>query len=459
VLLSVVAVTADRAAALPCSPTTSDNCDPGGGGGGGGTNPFTQPSVYIADRGDTTLTVGWFVHESATYRLETLNGNTWSLLYSGSPGGPASFQHGPLARDSRHCYRLVARLGTLQKTSVAACGYTRDGLILRNAWRLQVRITTGDVAGGATGDDVRVGVFGPISGYSGGSMVLDHDIDDFERGQTHSYDLVNLTGIDSLGDIEGLEISKPGGDDWCMASVTLLINDAAVFSTGFGPPCQWVKGSDPVPVQIGHDQLHDYPLWGKWTPTSGPIAGYRIPLNTILSGNYATLVIGHDQLEGRIMSQVGDAMASTAAYWAPPDAVELTRWDSHRAKVDLDLKGEVTGTNPDIDVDFDMVVSTHKDNAGRWFVDVGVENAHADIQLSWWQSVLGVLTPGSDVSGPEGHIEHSLEAAASSVGIAAIWDVTASFDNSGNLVILATLQCPQPDPTRVNPACLAGNHL
>jgi hypothetical protein len=46
--------------------------------------------------------------------------------------------------------------------------------------------------------------------------------------------------------------------------VTLLVNDAAVFSTGFGPPCQWVKGSDPLPVQIGHDQLHGYPLWNGY---------------------------------------------------------------------------------------------------------------------------------------------------------------------------------------------------
>ncbi len=229
--------------------------------------------------------------------------------------------------------------------------------------------------------------------------------------------------------------------------MTLLVNDAAVFSTGFGPPCQWVKGSDPLPVQIGHDQLHGYPLWN----------GYRIPLSTILNGNYATLVIGHDQLEGRIISQVGDAMAGTDAYWAPPDAVELTRWDSKRAKVDLDLKADAIGTDPDVDVDFDMVVGTHKDNAGKWFVDVGVENAHADVQLSWYQEVLGALKPGSEVDGPEGEIEHALDGAASSVGIATIYDVTASFDNSGNLVILATLLCPQLDPTHINPACLAGN--
>ncbi len=95
-----------------------------------------------------------------------------------------SLPHTGLAADSRHCYRLVARRGTQTKTSESACAYTQDGLFLRNQWRVQLRITTGDVANGETADDVRVGVFGPINGHSGGSMVLDHDIDDFERGQT-----------------------------------------------------------------------------------------------------------------------------------------------------------------------------------------------------------------------------------------------------------------------------------
>src|SRR5262245_15905449 len=200
--LSVVTVTADGAGALPCSPTTCDG-DPGGGGGGGGgggtTDPFTAPAIYIAARGATSLTPGWFVDAEASYRLETLANGSWVQLLSSGASGPVSFQHTGLAVDSRHCYRLVARRGTQTKTSESACAYTQDGLFLRNLWRVQLRITTGDVAGAETGDDVRAGVFGPINGHTGGSMVLDHDIDDFELGQTHNYDLINLTGIESLG--------------------------------------------------------------------------------------------------------------------------------------------------------------------------------------------------------------------------------------------------------------------
>src|SRR5262245_43060007 len=121
VLLSVVAVTAGGAGALPCPPT-SDTCgggDPGGGGGGGGgvSTPLGVPSVYIAARTNTTITVGWFVDDTASYRLETSDGGgTWTQLLSSAPGGPASYENSLLARDSRHCYRVVARRGAQEKT-------------------------------------------------------------------------------------------------------------------------------------------------------------------------------------------------------------------------------------------------------------------------------------------------------------------------------------------------------
>jgi hypothetical protein len=239
--------------------------------------------------------------------------------------------------------------------------------------------------------------------------------------------------------------------------VAILVNDAFVFAQGFGDPCQWVNGGATERVSVGHDALHDYPLWGKRTDTSGLIAGYRIPYETILNGNDATLVIGHEQLEGRIESEVGDAMVGTDAYWAAPDAVELTRWDAQRAKVDLDLKGSAIFSDPDVDVDFDMVVGSHKDATGKWFVDVDIQNATSSVNASWYQHVLGALTPMDEIGDAERNIEWAVDAVALQVGIAQVWKVTASFDDAGNLVIHAQLQCPMGPGPWIPPECLDGN--
>jgi hypothetical protein len=445
VLLSVVAVTADGAGALPCSPTTSDTCDGGdpggGGGGGGGTTPLSVPSVYIAARTETTLTVGWFVDDTASARLETLDGGAWQLLTSSGPGGAASYENSLLARDSRHCYRVVARRGAQQKTSDTACGYTRAAGLFRNIWRVQVRVTTGDVDHGDTEDDVQVGVEGPVNGHSGGSTWLDADIDDFERGRTNYYDLVNLEGIETLDDIESIQLFKPGPDDWCVSNVALLVNDAPVFATNFADGCQWVNRGATETVQIGHEALRAYPLW----------PAYHIPLDQIVSGNYATIVISHDQLEGTIMSQVGDGMVDHPMEWGPPpDAVDLFRWDAQRAGVDLDL---VAG-GFDTDVDFDLVVGTHKDSAGQWFVDLAVQNARADVDVPL---IFSMLSAGIEVDSAERQIEQFFSSVAQSMGIPSLHRVTASFDNSGNLVILGTIQCPDADPNHPGEICVAGN--
>ena len=433
-LVTVLGLTTGHADAERCTPPT---CDPGDDGGGGDTTTLTTPSVYIAARTVTSIDVGWFVPDAATsYQLKQLVGGVWSIVYQSSGGGGGDFNFVGLARDTRYCYQVVAKRAAQIKTSSTACAYTEDGLSLRMIWRVQVRITTGDVPQAGTSNEINVGVGGPIDGETGGGTWLDHSGDDFEPGATHDYDLVNLSGIDDLGDIESLEIFKPGTDNWCLANVMVIVNNIPVFTTGFGPPCQWVNAGATESVQIPHDALHSYPWW----------AAYQIPLDTILQGNDATLVISHEQIEGHIESQVGDAMVGTHAYWAPPDAVNVSRWDAQRAKVHLDLMGEVTGTNPDIDVDFDLVAGSHKDDAGTWFVDVGLENASAQIHPAWYEWIFVAMSAGAELRVPEQGIESALYGLAEHVGVAKIYQVTATFDNSANLVIHVTLQCPETSP-------------
>jgi hypothetical protein len=185
-------------------------------------------------------------------------------------------------------------------------------------------------------------------------------------------------------------------------------------------------------VQIPHDALRAYPLWGP----------FKVDLGSLIEGNEANLVISHDQLEGRLESQVGDAMVGKDAYWAPPDAVELTRRDEQRAMVDLDLMGEAPGDDVDIDVDFDLVVGTHRDEAGKWYVDVDVADANATVSPAWYHYLFVAMSAGMEISGPERQIESAFTGIGEQIGIGNVWRLDASFDVDNNLKIVATIACP-----------------
>jgi len=282
---------------------------------------------------------------------------------------------------------------------------------------------------------VRASVFGPINARTGGGAYLDHAGDDFEQGQTHRYDMVGLVGIDDLDDIEGVQLYKSGSDDWCVKDVSVLVNNTVVFTSSFAPPCQWVVQTDlgAEPIDISHEQLRGYPLW----------SAYQIPLASILhdNNNQATLVIGNDQIDGTVETQVGDKMVGTDGYWAPPDAVHVTPYDSQRAKVDLDLKGRAFGSDVGVDVDFDLVAGTHRDAQGNWLIDVTVENPSASVDPAFWQWFFVALSAGAELSIPEEGIEGALSTVAVHSSLGAACNVTASFDGAANLVINATLAC------------------
>jgi hypothetical protein len=332
---------------------------------------------------------------------------------------------------------VVATRSSTTKTSFPACAYTDDAKILRQVWRVEVQITTGEVQNGDTDDNVRIGIGGPINGATGGGAWLDHAGDDFEQGQTHRYDVSNLVGIGELGDIESLELLKPGADEWCVKDVSILVNNSLVFTTSFGPPCEWVYASDIAGselLKVSHETLRTYPLWNA----------YQIPLSTILQGNEAVIPIGHDQLEGTIESKVGDSMVGTDGYWGPPDAVHLQPVDGQRAHTDLDLKGRSTGSDVDVDVDFDLVVGTHRDMQGNWILDVTTENVSVDVSPTWWAvwQWLGVLLSGGlELKIAEDGVKYALTGVATHAQVGAFCNVTAGFDETANLIIRATLVC------------------
>jgi hypothetical protein len=376
-----------------------------------------------------SITIGWFAPLDELTILEINDGSTWSEAARIYPGESPEFFDGGLAADSRRCYRVKA----LGLTSEPACAYTKDGLnlfgFLRTVWRVQLQLTTGDVADAGTDDPVAVSVGGPIRGESGNTMWLDHDRDDFEPSDVHNYDLVDLTGIGELGDIESLDIFKSGTDDWCLRSVRLIVNESHVFEKTFGPPCQWVTNQPDALVQIEHDELHGGPTWRN----------YKVALEDILWGNVAVLVVPHDQITGQIETRVGEALVFAGEDWDEDgDGVELYQVGSPRAHVHFDVGGPLNAT---MDVDFDLVVGTHQDVSGRWLVDITTENVDAEVQPGFtWPAV--ILSAGKEVTRVERPAEMAIDKLALELGIGTFYDVSARFDVSGNLIMTVLLKCP-----------------
>lgn len=228
-------------------------------------------------------------------------------------------------------------------------------------WRLQLRVTTGDVEDAGTDDDVQVSLnpinfswidYGVIADYDGsGSEFRGFDGDDFERGDTMTYDLL-LNGVLSMNDIDWITLSKGGSDGWCVSEVELLVNNhpRPLASSSFGS-CRWLDDASvglvrtpPRSVVIPFDSLRNDVGWDN----------YRRPLLTNLA------VIPRDEVVSRIHSIVGDALHGTLGYWGKLQgsaSVETSgSSDAPRVvHVDLDLSGDATAVpDPEVDIDFDL---------------------------------------------------------------------------------------------------------
>ena len=76
---------------------------------------------------------------------------------------------------------------------------------------------------------------------------LDSGADDFERGKTCTFDLlqVNANGavvLTKLSDIQFLEISKTGSDGWCFSELELIVNGRTIYKANY-PRGQWLDNS------------------------------------------------------------------------------------------------------------------------------------------------------------------------------------------------------------------------
>ena len=206
--------------------------------------------------------------------------------------------------------------------------------------RAQILLMTADVSNAGTDDPVKVML------NNGNETWLDYGRDDFERGDTFTYDL-NLDRLNDVKDVDFINISKTGSDGWCISYLALLINGRVVFDRAFSPG-RWLddSGGYSPTFTISGSEIESHPNWQNRQSFS-PTIPYIIP---------------RSELESRIESIVGHFLHSQPdLYWEEGKSkwVEVYPDDSDTIEVDLDLQAvdHTPFADPWVDVNFFIDVS------------------------------------------------------------------------------------------------------
>lgn len=241
--------------------------------------------------------------------------------------------------------------------------WVEDGIEEVALWRLQVEIETCDQTDASTDDTIWI----QLTDDAGKRFRLDLPGDDFERASTRIYDLsTGALGVSKISDITQLVVGKSGHtyygtgapvpvnvDAWCMQSIKLIPNNrenglAPIFSASI-PGGVWIDGNDGLPDRTAFSSgaLRADPRWG---------------LKANPEARNAPLLITHTMFEDMIAGKVGHIITDNDAYWGHlvgPRWVEVTQPGSAREQihVDIDLAVNVAWSDPELDVQFDLVVA------------------------------------------------------------------------------------------------------
>lgn len=309
--------------------------------------------------------------------------------------------NGTLQPDTLYCYQVVPHdyfSEYADYMSAVVCSYTRERPS-RSVWRAQIVLRTSNGSNDGTDDGVNVALnrrymgalYEDLAGWEkpyGNVTKLDRPGDDHERGNVEVYDL-NLNGIGDMGDISEVSVMKSGDDEWCVDGVALLINDETMFEKTFSPcrraPYEYVLG-------ITHEELRASPAWSAYTANLVPADAK----DRLLRGETVRILdISRGDLEKRIEGIVGDSISGNSLEWGHLFGgafVEATPVDEQTLHVDLDLEADVTGSNPEVDVDFDLRFAMACNGSG---IDFTVETPPGSFKVkadaSWTSYVLSSL--------------------------------------------------------------------
>ncbi|HEX7844603.1 MAG TPA: hypothetical protein VF476_02315, partial [Chitinophagaceae bacterium] len=182
----------------------------------------------------------------------------------------------------------------------------------------------------------------------------DYGPDDFERGSDKKYDILS-NAVRKISDLQFIEVGARGDDVWGIKRIELYLNNSAapVFSKVF-PDVQQINGSGnwQRKVSFSSEQIRSNPHW----QTIATDANIKNPQPLITAATIKSMVesmVGnmiHYKGEGKILW--GDTYM-TNTVWG--DHVEMKRVDGNTLHFDLDLQAYTAVSNPEVDVDFDLV--------------------------------------------------------------------------------------------------------
>jgi len=294
---------------------------------------------------------------------------------------------------------------------------TEDSIV----YRAQFKVRTADRGDANQDDGVKIRLNGMNETW------LDSAHDDFERGQTRTYDLmlVGTSGITvgKLRDIQMLEISKPGSDGWCFSDIELIVNNVSVYKQSF-PNGHWLdnSGSSRPSLTISGAQLRSSPLW----------RAYRFPA--------PSPVVTRDEIESRLEGALGHFLHGKRVSLGKlygRSGVEASYKNAQTLHVDLDLELAIDNfPDQEVDVDFDVVFTTNGSQ-----VQVAIQNLKIDLPGKLASAILAVngVLGGTSKAEITRHIERQvmrqLQGGRFNIPTSG-YSVSVVVGGNGNLVIL-----------------------
>ena len=197
-------------------------------------------------------------------------------------------------------------------------------------WSAVIEIKTSDKLNAGTNNQVYVKL------NDDNITWLDYPGNDFEREQNLPYELL-LEQVNSLKDIEKLEIGKTGIDGWCIDEINLFINKKHMFSKTF-EKCHWLDDNPDKgitnSIMFGAGKLRSHPSWSPTEMLNPPF-----------------FITGKD-LEKKVKTAIGNNNRYSNSFWCENCGVTLTT-DEH-FQVDTLHKIRKDNTNTRIEYSFDI---------------------------------------------------------------------------------------------------------
>lgn len=230
-------------------------------------------------------------------------------------------------------------------------GLTKPAFEKMPVYRIQLRITT--TANNGTDDAVWVEL-----NEDAHRFYLVKGIDNFKPGSMVTYDVIDAD-IKNLEDIRFIKLGVKGDDGPCFKKIELLINNSSspIYSTPIvtsNGTCFDNNNSSVSPnLIISYNNLRNHPNW-NYRSTRADI--WR-PCTKISNEWITSLVeasIGNQIIREGSKLKWGchGGMLENNTLFGP--AVEVKFKNDHTLSVDLDLERDITGPNPEADIDFEL---------------------------------------------------------------------------------------------------------